>query len=102
MTEADIQNSIRVALSPHAVVFRINVGSGTTYDGRNFSTGAPKGYSDLSGFRKNDGKAFFIEVKTKTGKLRPEQENFLAVMRKNGALAGVARSIEDALKIIEI
>ena len=51
--------SIQIALSEYAIVFRINVGTGQTKDGRHFTTGVPKGYSDLSGFRKKDGKAFF-------------------------------------------
>ncbi|WP_205029919.1 VRR-NUC domain-containing protein, partial [Streptococcus porcinus] len=58
------------------------------------------GYCDLSGFRKGDAKAFFIEVKNETGKLRPEQKIFIENMQRRGALAGVARSVEDALEII--
>lgn len=33
--------------------------------------------------------------------MRPEQEKFIERMRKFGALAGVARSVEDALNIVE-
>lgn len=103
MTEEHaIQNAVRIALSPYAAVFRANVGSGVTYDGRHFDTGLPKGFSDLFGVRKSDGRAFFIEVKTPFGKLRPEQKNFIEKMRENGALAGVARSVNDALEIIQI
>ena len=71
-----------------------------TYDGRHFNTGLPKGFSDLFGFRIPDGRAFFIEVKAPTGRVRPEQQNFIEQMRSNGALAGVARSVEEARKII--
>lgn len=99
MTEHDIMNSIRAALSPYAVVFRINVGSGKTLDGRYFSTGVPKGFSDLFGVR-NDGRAFFIEVKKPHGAVRPEQTHFLAEMRKSGAIAGICRSAEEAIKLI--
>lgn len=101
MTEEQvIQNRIREALSPYAVIFRANVGSGVTYDGRHFSTGLPKGFSDLFGFRKSDGKAIFIEVKTPTGRVSPEQENFIKRMKENGAAAGVCRSPEEALLLI--
>ncbi len=100
MREHELQNNIRLALSPYAVVFRVNVGSGYTYDGRYLKTGVPKGYSDLSGFRKGDGKAFFIEVKTPKGKVSKEQEHFLNTVKKYGAIAGVARSVDDAVKII--
>lgn len=102
MTEEHaIQNAIRIALSEYATVFRANVGSGMTYDGRHFETGLPKGFSDLFGFRHSDGKVFFIEVKTPSGRLSKEQKHFLEQMRKHGAVAGVARSVEDALKIIQ-
>lgn len=101
LREKDVQNEIRLALSPYAVVFRANVGYFNTYDGRVVATGLPKGFSDLFGVRKSDGRAFFIEVKNETGRLRPEQKNFLEVMEKVGAIIGVARSGEEAVKIIK-
>lgn len=98
--EHSIQNEIRTAVSPYCTIFRINVGQGFTKDGRHFSTGVPKGFSDLFGVRRSDGKAVFIEVKTKTGRLRPEQKKFLTEMRSCGAIAGVCRSADDAIKLI--
>ena len=99
-TESLIQNQIRVGLSKagHAV-FRINVGKVKMQNGRWFETGAPKGFPDLFGFRP-DGKIFFIEVKNETGRVRPEQKIFIEQMQKRGALAGVARSVEDAMEIV--
>lgn len=98
--EHTIQNEIRIALSEYATVFRANVGSGMTYDGRHFETGLPKGFSDLFGFRHSDGRIFFIEVKTPKGKVSKAQENFLEQMRNYGAIAGIARSADDAIRII--
>ena len=99
-TESLIQSQIRVGLSKAGhTVFRVNVGKVRMADGRYFDTGLPKGFSDLFGFRP-DGRIFFIEVKNKTGKLRPEQENFMKVAKSKGALAGVARSVEDAMEIV--
>jgi len=100
MRESDIQNSIRLALNKYAVIFRNNVGSVRTKDGRIFSTGLPPGYSDLSGFRKSDGKAIFLEIKTEKGKLRKEQIHFLAEMNKYPVIASVCRSAEEAVKIV--
>ncbi|MGQ7425262.1 VRR-NUC domain-containing protein, partial [Streptococcus suis] len=34
------------------------------------------------------------------GRVRPEQEKFIDRMQKFGALAGVARSVEDAMDIV--
>jgi hypothetical protein len=101
MKEIDIQNTIRIALSDIAVTFRANVGVFFTRDGRPIRTGLPKGFSDLFGFRKSDGRAFFLEIKTKSGKLRKDQAEFLDAMRKLGAISGVARSPEEALRIIQ-
>ena len=101
LSEHDIQNNIRMALAKRGYMcFRINVGKVRTKDGRWFSTGAPKGFSDLFGFR-NDGQIFFIEVKNATGKAREEQIKFMELMKSKGALAGIARSVEEAISIVE-
>jgi hypothetical protein len=100
MKEIDVQNLIRLALNPYAIVFRANVGTFRTTDGRAVSTGLPKGFSDLFGFRKSDSKMFFIEVKNEKGRLRDDQKHFLEMMRNNGAIAGVARTPEEAIALI--
>lgn len=100
--EHKIQNDIRVGVSMHGhTIFRANVGTVKQKDGRYFSTGLPAGFPDLFGFRKGDGKFFFIEVKNERGRLRPDQERFKAFIESKPVLYGVARSVEDALKIIE-
>lgn len=101
MKEIDVQNSIRLALNPYAIVFRANVGTVRMIDGRYFDTGLPKGFCDLFGFRKSDGKIFFIEVKNAKGKLRDAQKHFIKTMQENGAIAGVARSPEEAINLIK-
>ena len=78
----------------------MNVGTVRTPDGRYFNTGVPKGFSDLFGFRKSDGKAVFIEVKTKTGRASKEQLNFITIMKQHGAIAGICRSTDEALELI--
>ena len=63
MTETDLMNSIRVALSEKGcTVFRCNVGKIKTADGRYFDTGLPVGYSDLFGF-KPGGQVFLLKRK---------------------------------------
>ena len=98
--EHALMNAIRAAVSPYCNIFRINVGKGYTRDGRYFETGVPVGFSDLFGARKSDGKAVFIEVKAPMGRIRPEQKNFIEQMRKCNAIAGVCRSVEDAVKLV--
>lgn len=101
MSEHEIQNSIRLKLSEMGYcVFRANVGKFQTNDGRWFDTGLPKGFSDL--FAIKNGTISFIEVKTETGKPTKEQLNFIKQMRETyGCNAGIARSVEDAVKIVE-
>ena len=83
--EHRIQNEIRLALTDTCVMFRVNVGAFRTADGRFITSGVPKGFPDLFGFRKSDGKAVFIEVK----------------LQKYGVIAGICRSVEDAEKLIK-
>lgn len=97
--ETVIQNNIRLKCNDIAVLFRANVGMFKVGD-RYISTGLPKGFPDLFGIRKSDGKFIAIEVKTKTGKLREEQKLLLNMLKENGAIAGVARSVKDARRLI--
>lgn len=69
-------------------------------DGRYFDTGVPNGYTDLSGFRKSDGKAVFIEVKSATGRPSKDQLHFIKKMKENGAIAGIARSADEAIELV--
>ncbi len=54
-----------------------------------------KGTSDILGIWK--GKMLCIEVKSATGKLRPEQYEFLRAMHELGAICFVARSLNDVI-----
>lgn len=113
MIEHEIQNRIRLGTADQATLFRTN--AGTFWQGKRVYSkefgqdvlinlrrvdGLPDGYSDLSGVRHSDGKAVFVEVKTGNGIVRPAQNNFIRRMRELGAIAGICRSVEDALKLI--
>jgi len=100
MTETDIMNLIRASISDIAVVFRVNVVKGQLKTGQFVTSGVPPGYSDLSGHRKSDGKAIYLEVKTPTGKATIEQINFLEQMRKTGAIAEIVRSPKEAIELL--
>lgn len=98
MTETDIQNAIRLELSKYGVCFRMN--SGVFKQGERTIKCGVKGMSDLL-FIKN-GKAYWLEVKTPTGKASKEQLNFLAVMRdKYGCVTAIVRSVDDAVRAVE-
>jgi len=88
-------------LTDIAITFRANVGKFQTRDGRIVSTGLPEGFSDLFGHRFSDGRIFYIEVKKPGGQIRDKQKIFIKAMKDSGALAGIAYSVEDALKIVE-
>ena len=85
MTEQDIQNSIRLKLSEMGYyVERTNVGKIST---------------DLKAYK--DGKAYFLEVKTPTGKVRQEQENFIKQMQERYHMpAAIVRSVEEAVEFV--
>jgi hypothetical protein len=51
------------------------------------------------GHRISDGRAIYIEVKLPGEYPRPDQQKFLDAMRRTGAIAGCAHSVEEALTI---
>jgi len=57
------------------------------------------GTSDFFGVHK--GAAVYIEVKAEKGKPTPKQIHFIKKKRKCGALAGIAKSINDCIDILE-
>ena len=108
MTEHELQNQIRAALSEYGKVFRTNAGE--------FWQGKRVWSRELQAPVISDARAsvwFFRFVvpgftgggihrgKTKTGRVSDRQKKFLEVMRQDGHRAGVARSVEDAIKIIK-
>ena len=100
--EQATQDSIRVALAQEGyIVFRTNVGKVKTADGRWFDTGLPTGFPDLMGYKPENGKIFFIEVKTATGRRRTDQVIFANGLRDKHVIYGVARSAEEALNIVD-
>lgn len=100
-SEKAIQNEIMLAVSQNGCkIFRTNAGEIKTADGRVVKL-LPKGFPDLMGYRISDGRFLAIEVKNEKGKLRKEQKVFAKLFDKSPVLYGVARSAEDALKIIQ-
>lgn len=126
LSEHDIQNQIRIAISQKnlGTSFRTNVGQAYTgekiiknadrsikiINPRPFNTGLPKGFSDLliitpiiitsEMVGQQLARAGFLEIKTKTGRPTKDQLNFIDQMQSLGARAGIARSVEDVIKIL--
>lgn len=98
-SEANIQNAIMIALAESGcLIWRNNTGILKDKTGRPIKFGLCKGSSDLIGLTPS-GQFLAVEVKTATGRVRPEQTAFIDAVRKNGGRAGIARSVDDALKI---
>jgi hypothetical protein len=104
MSEKELMQQIQIEVSKlGGRVFRNNVGTFRGSDGSYNRTGLCIGSSDLigwfprPGFYGDDGSAVFlaIEVKTPTGKVRPEQIQFINTVNKSGGIAFIARSVED-------
>ena len=96
MKESDIQRQIMLEVSKlgHRV-FRNVVGLVTLSDGRKMRVGLCVGSADLIGWTKN-GIFLAIEVKTLTGKIRPEQSQFISQVNIFGGIAFVAHSPQEA------
>lgn len=100
--EQAIQDSIRVALAQSGyVVFRTNVGKVKTADGRFFDTGLPSGFPDLMGYKPENGRIFFLEVKTPVGRRRKDQVAFANGLRDKNVIYGTVRSADEAVKIVK-
>jgi hypothetical protein len=110
--ETTLQQQIRLAVgsNPDARLFRNQVGSlPDPRTGRLVTFGLARGSAVLIGWRTvtitqamvGTRLAIFtsIEVKTPTGRIRPEQQAWLAVVQGAGGIAGIARSVDDALRI---
>jgi hypothetical protein len=111
--ETALQREIMLALSEAGcTVWRNNTGaahngrvihkSGSTVtlaDSRMITYGLCVGSADLIGIRP-DGRFIAIEVKTPKGRVTSEQERFIFHIQLMGGIAGVARSVDDALTLI--
>lgn len=67
-------------------------------NGRRFYRGAPAGTADILACLPG-GKFLAIEAKRPGRKATPKQEAFLQSVRAAGGIAGVAYSVEDAIKL---
>lgn len=100
--EQATQDGIRVALAQEGyIVFRTNVGKVKTADGRWFDSGLPTGFPDLVGYKPENGRIFFIEVKTAIGKRRKDQVLFAKGLQNRNVIYGVCRSAEEAVEIVK-
>lgn len=108
MSETNIQNQILAVIGsrPDCRLFRNHVGRVQDDRGRWHTFGLCPGSADLIGWRavtitaEHVGQtlAVFlsIEVKTATGKPRPEQLRWLAAVQRHGGIAMIARSVQEA------
>ena len=100
--EQPILNAILQMLRLHpkvAWVARINSGAYKTPDGRYIRFGFP-GCPDVLG-QMRDGRILMIEVKAHDGRVTPEQAHMISVSRAYNGVAGIARSVDEALEIVE-
>lgn len=123
MNETNITKTIQLSIPPSTRLFRNNTGTGwqgtrmpspaglvILKDARPLNAGLCVGSSDLIGWTTVKitpdmvglEVAIFtaVEVKAIRGRATAEQVNFIDQVRKSGGLAGVARSPEEARKII--
>ena len=112
-SEQTIQQHIRLACSIGTCrLFRNNTGTLRDINGRPVSFGLCKGSADLIGWTSRTitpemvGQqiAVFtsIEVKSFSGRVKPEQQQWLNAVQAAGGIAGVARSVGEAMDLLSI
>ncbi len=100
--ETILQNEIRLALGrePDFTLWRNSTGMAehTSAAGQRYRQrfGLAVGSSDLVGILAPAGRMVALEVKTPRGRVTPEQDLFLALVRRRGGFAAVVRSVDDA------
>jgi hypothetical protein len=106
-TESQILKAIMSLLKRHPKVAQVWRQNSGTFQERNrdgsvryIRANTQRGMSDIMGILK-DGRTLAIEVKSRTGRMRPGQEEFLQTIRQAGGVAGVCRSVDDAQKLLE-
>lgn len=106
-TEAQILRAVMQLLAHHprvAAVWRQNSGTfvAANRDGssRYIRANTQRGMSDIAGTLR-DGRGLFLEVKSRRGKVQPHQQAFIDRMKSAGAVAGVVRSVEDAVALLD-
>ncbi len=88
------------ALKAHpAVAWSERMNSGAAKVGNRFIRFGFKGCPDVLG-QLRDGRLLGVEVKSPTGKLRPEQSFFLERIRGAGGVAFMARDCRDVLRAL--
>ena len=98
--ESRLKAQVELFLSEKGYIpLRLNVGFFYTKNGYPIRTGLPKGTSDLLAISPS-GQAVFIETKVHPRKPTAEQLNFIEVMRKQGAIAGVVYSIDELKELL--
>lgn len=114
--ETKIQRLIMLALSENGCTVWRNETAGawigkqiykagdqvTLANARMMTFGLCTGSADLIGIHHATGKFIAIEVKTPKGRPTTEQLRFIEAVKKAGGIAGIARSPEDALKLIAL
>jgi hypothetical protein len=105
-SEAEILRAIIQLLHRHPRVAQCWRQNSGTFQERNrdgstryIRANTARGMSDIMGILK-DGRTLAIEVKSRTGRMRPGQEEFLQTIRSAGGVAGVCRSVEDAVRLL--
>ena len=94
MTEAEIMRDIQLeATKLGHRLWRNNVGTAKTHDGRWIKFGLCVGSSDLIGLTK-DGRFLAVEVKGPKGKPTKEQTAFVEQINSMGGIGFVANSVE--------
>jgi hypothetical protein len=101
VSEKDIQTQCLAWLKLRRVMaWRQNSGAMKTAAGGYVKFSSVDGQSDIIGLLPG-GKFLAVEVKSSRGQLRDNQEAFLAAVTAMGGVAGVVRSLDELIELVE-
>lgn len=113
MRERDVQDQVRLAVSKDTPMICLRCNAGQVWAGEKRYTPEygyiivnprpvkllPEGFPDLLCLGPG-ADTVFLEVKNETGKTRPAQDRFMALMNKYGFSTAVVRSADEAVTYI--
>lgn len=109
ISEAELQRQVLDWMKRHRVFgFRIPLGPVLHRKGHGdavrgfWKKNHLKGFPDIHGVlrRRDKGRAFYIELKSRTGKLEAEQLMWMTDLAAAGAACAVVRSLEDLVRVM--
>lgn len=98
--ETHLKRAIIDAINASGLARVWNSPAGVARVRRGYVHMAPRGTADISGHTRF-GRAVYLEVKLPKGVVSDEQTAFIAEAKRSGCIAGIVRSVGEAIELLD-